>query len=88
MDGSKAPVRAVLRGVEPEQAGETLSLLEKGLPHDSGVWGWDFPLGSTGLAALGDGYYYVSHDGKCDDGYFTHVKLYKWDGVAPLAPVD
>ncbi len=85
VDGSKAPVKAVLRGVEPEQTGETLSLLEKGLPHESGVWGWDFPLGSTGLCALGDGHYYVSHDGKCEDGYYTHVKLYRWDGVSPLA---
>ena len=88
IDGSKAPVPAILRGVEPEQAGETLSLLEKGLPHESGVWGWDFPLGSTGLCALGDGHYYVSHDGRCEAGYYTHVRLYKWDGVSPLAPVE
>ena len=85
VDGAKPPVTAPLRGVEPPQEGETLSLLAKGLPHGSGVWGWDFPLGSTGLFALGNGYYYVSHDGKDEDGWYTHVKLYRWDGASPLA---
>ena len=88
IDGAKAPASGPLRGVEPAQEGELLPLLEKGIPHESGVWSWDFPLGSTGLIALGDGYYYVSHDGKGDEGYFTHVKLYKWDGVSPLALVE
>ena len=66
----------------------TVQLLEKGIPHESGVWGWDFPLGSTGLCALGNGYYYVSHDGKGEDGWYTHVKLYRWDGASPLAMVE
>ena len=87
IDGAKAPVTAPLRGLEP-QTGETLSLLQKGLPHESGIWGWDFPLGSTGLCALGNGCCYVSHDGKGEDGWFTHVKLYRWDGVSPLSPVE
>ena len=87
IDGAKPPVTAPLRGLEP-QTGETLSLLQKGLPHESGVWGWDFPLGSTGLCALGNGCYYVSHDGKSGDGWYTHVKLYRCDGVSPLSPVE
>ena len=86
VDGGKPPVTAKLRGVEVE--GETLSLLAKGLPHESGVWGWDFPLGSTGLCALGNGYYYVSQDGRSEEGWYTHVKLYRWDGVSPLTPVE
>ena len=88
VDGAKPPMAATLRGVQPAREGETLALLERGMPHESGIWGWDFPLGSTGLCALGDGYYYVSHDGKGDDGWYTHVKLYRWDGVSPLTPVE
>ena len=88
VDASKPSVTAPLRGMEPATEGETLSLLEKGIPHESGVWGWDFPLGSTGLCALGNGYYYVSHDGRGDDGWYTHVKLYRWDGASPLAMVE
>ena len=88
VDASKPPVTAPLRGVEPPETGETLSLRPDGLPHESGVRGWDFPLGSTGLCALGGGYYYVSHDGKGEDGWYTHVKLYRWDGVNPLSLVE
>ena len=88
VDGSKAPVKALLRGVEPAREGELIALLEQGIPHESGVWSWDFPWGSTGLCALGDGYFYVSEDGKCDEGHYTHVKLYRWDGAAPLVPAE
>ena len=88
-DDSKAPEEGLLRGVEPETRGELLSLRPGGEAHAaSGVNGWRFPLGSTGLCALGDGYYYLSHDGKCDDGYYTHVKLYRWDENSPFAPVE
>ena len=41
-----------------------------------------------GMCALGGGYYYVSHDGKGEDGWYTHVKLYRWDGVNPLSLVE
>lgn len=88
VDASRPPVTARLRGVEPPQEGALLSLRADGLSHESGVSGWDFPLGSTGLYSLGDGFYYISHDGRCDDGYYTHVKLYRWDGVSPLSPVE
>ena len=46
--------------------------------------GWNFEFGSTGLYSFGDGQFYVSHDSKCENGFDTHVKLYRWDGVAPL----
>ena len=37
--------------------------------------GWDYPYGSTGLIALGDGTYYVSHDGRQDGQHFTNIRL-------------
>lgn len=37
--------------------------------------GWDYPHGSTGLIALGDGTYYVSHEGKEDGMDYTNVRL-------------
>ncbi len=39
----------------------TLTLAKVGEKHEpSGVWGIDFPYGSTGMISLGDGYFYFS----------------------------
>lgn len=47
--------------------------------------GWDFPYGSTGLISLGDGTYYVSCDGRAENGeHFTNVKKCRWNGADPL----
>jgi hypothetical protein len=75
IDGSKAPKQEVISGVEPTLEGETLTLLGDG---------YSFPYGSTGLCSLGDGRFYVSHDGRTPEGYDTHVKLYRWNGTDPL----
>ncbi|MEA4823076.1 MAG: hypothetical protein VB111_03055 [Clostridiaceae bacterium] len=86
IDGSKAPVLAHLYGFAPEVTGETLTLLHDGL-HDeaSGVYGWDFPHGDTGLFALDDGYYYISHNGSTGDGLqYSRVFLYRWTGESPV----
>jgi hypothetical protein len=42
-----------------------------------GVNGIDFPRGDTGIAALGDGYFYVSHHGRNPEGQYTDVKLWR-----------
>lgn len=78
----------ILDGHRAPSAQNRLELLQAGAKHDSGVYGWDFPWGSTGLYAFGDGYYYVSHEGRDGEMYNTHVKLYRWDGKAPLVPVE
>ena len=91
IDATKAPVVGALRGVTPETTGKILSLKEAGCFHEeSGVYGWQFPQGSTGLYAFGNGYYYVSHS----DRIFynarqkrlqtSHVHLYRFTGEAPL----
>lgn len=59
---------------------EYLSLAEIGCKHEaSGVYGIEFPYGSTGIISLGDGYFYFSEDFKCENGYGTEVKLYRFD---------
>ena len=68
--------------MEPKTEGEVLSLLDNGTGEKTP--GWNFEFGSTGLYSFGDGQFYVSHDSKCENGFDTHVKLYRWDGVAPL----
>ena len=89
VDGARPPRMETLAGVEPETRGLTLSLWPHGEFHAaSGVYGWEFRRGSTGLCSLGDGYYYVSCDGRDDNGWYTKVRLYRWDGLAPLSPVE
>ena len=75
IDGSQAPKWETIAGVEPALEGETLTLLGEG---------YEFAYGSTGLYSLGDGRFYVSHDGRTPEGYDTHVKLYRWNGTDPL----
>lgn len=61
---------------------KTLSLLEAG-PKDeaSGIRGWHFDKGTTGLRPLGDGYFYISHPNKTKDGQQeTTLYKYKWIG--------
>jgi len=79
IDAEKAPV--VVDGKE------MLTLMQAGEPHESGVYSWTFPHGSTGLYAFGDGRYYVSEHDRTEEGYSTTVKLYQWDGQNPLTPL-
>ena len=61
---------------------KTLSLLNAG-PKDekSGINGWRFKWGATGLCPLGDGYFYISHNGKSKDGQQeATIYKYKWLG--------
>lgn len=82
VDGSRAPVEKPLPGMSG--SGLTLSLWEAGVRDAAtGIYGWRFPYGSTGIAALGDGLFYVSHDGRAGDRYDARIHLYRWTGDAP-----
>ncbi len=70
-DAGIAPVKDVLKGVYPETVGDVLTLDEHGMD------GLDFGYGSTGIASIGEGYFYVSHEGRRENMQFSNVKLYK-----------
>ena len=78
IDCAKCPETETLIGIG--EKGETVSLtdLESGV-GDSGISGSDFPPGSTGIASLGDGYFYIAEPFKNDDGYGGTIRLYKLD---------
>jgi len=82
IDGSAAPYEAPLQGVDYRPRGQVLTLLGNGTTESTP--GWDFPYGATGLCALGDGAFYVSHDGRKENLFHTHLKTYRWDGLTPL----
>jgi len=85
IDGSVPPVEKTIPGTD--RKGLMLSLLPSGLYDEkSGIWGYSFEYGQTGFAALGDGKYYVSHDGKNENGWFSSVKLYIFDDYSREHP--
>lgn len=75
------PFRAPLKGGDSKRVLQ-LSLSAEGALTDSGsgISGWYFPFGSTGLCALGDGLWYISENGKNDKGEFCRACLYRWVG--------
>lgn len=80
LDAKIAPIRETLRGVYPETVGDVLTL------DTHGTDGIDFGYGSTGLASIGNGYFYISHEGHRENMQYTNVKLYKMtDGEFSLA---
>ena len=80
-DGTVAPVPAELKGLDGEM-GLMLSPAPAGVLHaPSGIRGFRFPWGSTGIHALGDGRFYFSHHGKTEDKKNTCVlHLYRYTG--------
>lgn len=82
VDGNAAPVSGKLKGV-PYHKGKAmlLTLLDRGT-YDAanGIHGWRFKYGTTGLCSLGDGYFYISHNGRNEQGQFGNIKLYRFVG--------
>ena len=81
IDINQKPVRAVPKGLNEEH--EVLSLSQTGLyDKDSGIYGYDFKWGSTGLCSLGDGLWYISenHKNKETGIQSCTARLYQWIG--------
>lgn len=74
VDASKSAECLELFGLAGER-GEVLSLRGDG---------WHFAWGSTGLCALGDGLFYISHDEETQQGFASCARLYRWNGVDPF----
>lgn len=93
IDGAKAPVRQPLSGFDGEE-GPVLSAAEKGLCHaPTGVRGYFFPWGTTGMHALGNGLFYISHEGRTpppEKLHTCHIYLYRsaFDGNDGFLPVE
>ncbi|NLB16147.1 MAG: hypothetical protein GX827_04980 [Clostridiales bacterium] len=86
IDGAKAPVRTAIGGQKTPEVHPVLSLAEEGIYDEkSGVRGWEWPHGSTGIASLGDGYFYIGYHGTTPEGLSdSNVKLCLFTGQPPL----
>jgi len=73
-------VDASVPAVIDEHGREVLTLVQDGESHRSGVYSWNFDLGSYGLHAFGDGIYYAALRETADEGESARVLLFGWSG--------
>lgn len=86
VDASVPAKREVMRGNGAE--GEILTLCRGGLYDEkSGVTGWNFPYGSTGLYAFGDGRWLICEARNNTLGQCGYIYQYTWDGKTPFAAI-
>ena len=85
IDGSVPAKKAALEGRQGEM-GMLLTSAKIGEGQkDNRIYGSHFNWGSTGIAALGNGDFYISHDGAIYEKnlYHTNLKLYTFDPTNP-----
>jgi hypothetical protein len=84
VDGAERARRGEIAGQPAREYGRLLSLLPAGHQDPAtGVRGFDFH-GNYGLAALGDGTYYVAEGRRLPDGRQEgEVHRYRWTGATP-----
>ena len=64
---------------QPPLEGNQLTLAKIGLPHpETGIYGSEFPLGSTGIASLGDGNFYISEPFENEQGFGSRVQCFRF----------
>lgn len=87
VDARKAPQWQKLAGLNEE--GKVLSLYEGGNCHkETGIRGWNFLHGSTGLCACGDGRYYISENHVSTKGQCSFIYQYVWDETEAFVLMD
>lgn len=82
IDGSTQPIKRNINFYGKPQTIKTLSLHASGnYDAATGVRGWHFPWGSTGIFPLGDSLFYISHNMKESDGQQSSTLYkYRWTG--------
>lgn len=79
IDGNVSSQQSELIGRKGEK-GLVLTSAKLGvMGKQEGIYGTNFPYGATGMASMGNGVFYFSHDGyDSDKGYFTTVTKYRY----------
>ena len=83
IDATVAPKTANLKGLDEE--GELLTLKPIGtLDEKTGVYGWHFPYGSTGMFSYGDGRWLISENRLTTEGQCGYIFHYLWNEKDPF----
>ena len=78
IDGTSRPVSQSLKGIPYLKRGKVIPLKQEGLKDSStGIRGWHFHYGSTGICALGDGQFYISENYQTPQGQGAVLRLYR-----------
>lgn len=86
VDASAQPVKQPLQGIPYIKKGLVVPLKQAGLQDEkTGIRGWMWGVGSTGMASLGDGYFYFSHNYNSEAGQGSKIRLYRYSGRADQA---
>ena len=87
ISGHKKPLKMdyVIDGVKKQVS--TITLVKSGTKDKSGeIYGWYFKWGATGIQSLGNGLFYISQQGKAEDGQqYSNIVKYKWVGDSKTA---
>ena len=83
-DGSARPVTKALDGVPYIKKGKVVALKAAGKQQGE-IRGWHWGVGSTGICSLGDGYFYLSHNYKIEQGQGSTIRLYRFTGEEDAA---
>lgn len=80
----EAPAKKKTLSITSE-AVETLRLRPFGTyDQASGIYGWDFPFGTTGLYSFGNSKWLISHNKSTPDGQCSYIYPYVWNGTTPF----
>ncbi len=82
IDGSVRPIKRKIYLYGKTQTIKALTLHSSGnYDAATGVRGWHFPWGATGIYPIGDGLFYISHNKKeKDNQQSTTLLKYRWTG--------
>ncbi|MBQ2429554.1 MAG: hypothetical protein II274_01755 [Alistipes sp.] len=83
-DGLARPVKKALDGVPYIKKGKVVALKAAGKQQGE-IRGWHWGVGSTGICSLGDGYFYLSHNYKIEQGQGSTIRLYRFTGEEDAA---
>lgn len=87
IDLARPAVKERLAGFDNKEKGLVLPLADAGLKDEvTGLRGWNFAWGATGLCPVGDGLFYISHNAKKPEQSST-IHLYRWTGD-PKSPFE
>jgi hypothetical protein len=78
-DAKARPAKQTLQGIPYLKKGLVVPLKAEGLKDETtGIRGWMWGVGSTGMAALGGGYYYFSHNYNSEQGQGSTIRMYRY----------
>jgi hypothetical protein len=75
-DAEARPAKQTLQGIPYINKGLVVPLKEAGMKDaTTGVRGWMWGVGSTGMASLGGGYFYLSHNYNSEQGQGSTIRI-------------